>query len=241
MSTQKTQNLIIRTAIDLFNKHGTKAISSNRIANECQISSGNLYYHFRTKEEIIQSIFQRISREMADSWSGDHLHPTMEYMYFIFTRQIKLIWGYRFFYLELNSLLQKDGRLKLLFMDNRKRRANELMLFFEAMVKAGFINSPQPPISLGSVVQSTWLVSDQWVPHLEMYDQIVDEVSIGKGYRIILQILQPYFTEKAIKEQQELLNKYSQAGAGLFGEETKGHKANFPEGVEEKGAMKIVD
>ena len=43
MSTRKTQNLIIQTAIDLFNEHGTQAISTNRIANECHLSRGNLY------------------------------------------------------------------------------------------------------------------------------------------------------------------------------------------------------
>lgn len=207
MSTQKTQDLIVQTSIYLFNKHSTKAISSNRIAHECHISPGNLYYHFRTKEEIIQSVFHSIGKEMTSNWSEDHLHPTMEHMRFIFARQIKLMWKYRFFHLEINSLLQKDGRLKSLFMNNRSRRIKELMLFFEEMVRAGLISRPSPPVSLESAVRVTWLVSDQWVPHLDMHERTVDETSIAEGYRIILQILQPYLTEKALEKQQELQSR----------------------------------
>ena len=42
----KTKDKIIAKAIDLFNIHGTKAISTNHIAKELGISPGNLYYHF---------------------------------------------------------------------------------------------------------------------------------------------------------------------------------------------------
>ncbi len=147
MSTRETQNLIIETALALFNQHGSKAISTSRIADEYQLSRGNLHYHFRTKEEIVQTIFQRIDREMLDSWYEDHLHPTMKYMYFMVARQIKTMWQYPFFYRELNSLLQNDARLKVLFMDNHRNRFTEVALFFEELTKAGLLVHPDPPAS----------------------------------------------------------------------------------------------
>lgn len=196
MSTRRTQNLIIEKALCLFNEHGTKMISTNRIADECRLSRGNLHYHFRTKEEIIQAIFQRISKKMRESWFDDHLHPTMEYMQFMFARQIKTIWQYRFFYCELNALLQKDAHLKTLFIDNQKIRFEEVALFFEELAKAGLIKRPQPPASLESVLQITWLITDQWVPYLYMHDRAIDEANIGEGYQLILQVLQPYLTDK---------------------------------------------
>ena len=217
MSTRKTQNLIIQTAIDLFNEHGTKAISTNRIANECHLSRGNLYYHFRTKEEIIQTIFQRIDQEMSANWLEDHLHPTMKHMYFMFARQIKTIWQYHFFYREINSLLQNDARLKILFMDNRRKRRKEVLLFFEALVQAELLINPVPPSSLESIVQITWLISDQWMPHLDMHDRPLDELGIGEGYRLILQVLQPYFTQQARQQQQALLTENKVSGGAIFG------------------------
>ncbi len=222
MSTRETQDLIIQTAISLFNEHGTKAISTNRIADECHLSRGNLHYHFRTKEEVIQTIFQCIDKEMSESWYEDHLHPTMKYMHFMFARQIKTMWQFRFFYRELNSLLQNDARLKVLFMDNRRRRFKEVALFFEELAKAGLIVNPRPLVSLESISQITWLITDQWIPHLDMHDRTVDEPSIGEGYQLILQVLQPYFTEKAKHQQQALLDKKQQKDVMAF--ETKHSK-----------------
>lgn len=207
MATRETQNLIIDTAIALFNEHGTKAISTNRIADECQLSRGNLHYHFRTKEEIIQTIFQHIDREMGESWYEDHEHPSMEYTHFMFARQIELFWRYRFFYRELNSLLQNDARLKLLFMDSRKKRIKEVALFFDELVKVGLMIEPEPPISMASLLQVSWLLTDQWLPHLDMHDKTVNEENIEEGFNLIMQIFAPYFTPKAKIEYQRIINQ----------------------------------
>ena len=63
----KTKDKIIATAIDLFNIHGTKAISTNHIAKEMGISPGNLYYHFRSKNDIIRSISDNFSNELGSA------------------------------------------------------------------------------------------------------------------------------------------------------------------------------
>lgn len=205
MATRETQNLIIETAIQLFNDHGTKAISTNRIADECQLSRGNLHYHFRTKEEIIQTIFQRIDREMDSSWYEDHQHPSMEYTHFMFARQIDLVWRYRFFYRELYPLLQNDARLKLLFMDCRKKRMKEVSLFFDEMINAGLMVEPQPPVSMESLLQVSWLVTDQWLPHIDLHDKCVNEQNIEEGFDLIMQVFEPYFTSKAKTEYQQII------------------------------------
>ena len=61
----KTKHNIIATAIYLFNLHGTKTISTNHIAKEMGISPGNLYYHFRSKNDIIRSISENFSNELG--------------------------------------------------------------------------------------------------------------------------------------------------------------------------------
>lgn len=197
MPTRETQKLILDKAIELFNANGSHEVSTNRIAEECGLSRGNLYYHFRTKEEIIQAIFQRISAEMDESWAEDHLHPTMEHMNFMFERMLRLNWKYRFFYRELNTLLRTDARLKILFLDNRKIRLDEVSRFFHALIDEGLMRTPGEPASLDFVLTTSWLISDQWLPQLDLEDRPVNEESIRDGYYLILQLLSPYLTEKA--------------------------------------------
>ncbi len=214
MSTRETQKIIIETAISLFNEHGTKAISTNRIADECALSRGHLHYHFRTKEEIIQTIFQQIDREMDGAWYEDHKHPSMRHAHFMFERQVDLFLRYRFFYWELYALLRKDARLKLLFIDSRKKREKEVQRFFEALVERGLMVAPEPPVTLESLLQISWLVSDHWIYHLELKGEEVNTENIRKGFKLIYQGFEPYLTPKAMAEYQQVLQYRKQPDQG---------------------------
>ena len=206
MATKATQKLITDTALKLFNEFGTKAISTNRIADECQMSRGNLHYHFRTKEEIVHTIFGGINREMEASWYTDHLEPSMEKMHFMFVRQIKLIWRYRFLYRELNSLLLNDEYFKMKFMQNRRRRYAEIELFFEKLVAVGLMSVPSKPVSMRSLLTNSWLISDQWLAHLDMHNLDVNETSISQGFELIMHIFYPYLTEDARMQYRAISN-----------------------------------
>ena len=56
----KTRDRIVETSRELFNEEGASRVTTNHIAAAMTISPGNLYYHFRDKEEIIREIFARV-------------------------------------------------------------------------------------------------------------------------------------------------------------------------------------
>ena len=88
----KTKDKIIATAIKLFNLHGTKAISTNHIAKEMGISPGNLYYHFRSKNDIIRSISDNFSNELGSAFQIqlDTISDFSETLTSLFNRFFKL-------------------------------------------------------------------------------------------------------------------------------------------------------
>lgn len=192
MGTRDTQTRIVDAALELFNEFGTAAVSTNRIADHCGISKGNLHYHFRTKQEVIRFLWQRAVDEMDSGWYGDHLAPTLEHMAAMFVRQLQLILKYRFFYREMANLLRRDKVLRQRFADNRVRRIKELERFFRALAAQGHMRLPADDRRLRSIIDITWILSENWLNYLEYHDREVTAESISAGYNEILEVLQPY-------------------------------------------------
>lgn len=203
MATRETQKLILEVSLELFNEHGSRSISTNKIAEACGLSKGNLHYHFKNKESIIQSIFESMAREIEDKWGGDYLEPTTEHMAEMFYRQLKMIWEYRFFYRELTPLLQSDPLLKRRFLDLRKKRIIEVNKFFRTLIEEGLLVGLDDPDVLGSVVDIGWIISDYWISFIDIEDKEINKDTIKEGYTLMVLTLVPYLTEEARRKVDE--------------------------------------
>ncbi|MES3036420.1 MAG: TetR/AcrR family transcriptional regulator, partial [Bdellovibrionota bacterium] len=105
----KTKEKILLSSIELFNKNGVQAVSTNHIAKALEISPGNLYFHYDNKEEIIAELFRRMARETYQLWLPKR-SKTLQPLQFI-DENFELYWKYRFFHREMYSLRRKDPGL----------------------------------------------------------------------------------------------------------------------------------
>lgn len=192
MATRETQLRILQTALELFNEHGTAAISATRIAERSGISKGNLQYHFRNKREIIFAVFQQAIQEMDSGWYRDHLAPSLAHMAAMYVRQLQLILKYRFFYREMADLLRQDPQLRKRFADNRERRIRELEKFMMALQSRGLLRFPPDPRRLRAIIDVTWIVNENWLNYMDYHDREVTVEAMLEGYSEILEVLRPY-------------------------------------------------
>ena len=52
-----TKDKILKTSVRLFNENGLTNVSLRSIADDMKISVGNLQYHFKKREEIINALY----------------------------------------------------------------------------------------------------------------------------------------------------------------------------------------
>lgn len=203
MASKETLALIVDTAIDLFNAHGTAAVSGNRIAEACGISKGNLHYHFRTKSEVIREIFSRMVDEMNSRWYDDHLEPSIQRLAEMFARQVLFIYNYRFFYRELPALLRDDPVLMARYRENRLRRSRALEDFLAALEENKQLDFRGNKQLIAAIVETRWIISENWLNAQEFLGRELNAQCILSGYDLVLGLLRPYF----IREESDIANE----------------------------------
>ena len=80
-SAEDRKNEILDVAEQLFATKGFEDASTNDIIEAIGIARGTLYHHFKSKEEILDSVIERISETMmktARSAAADHSVPVLE-------------------------------------------------------------------------------------------------------------------------------------------------------------------
>ena len=80
-SAEKRKSEILDVAEQLFAEKGFDNASTNDIINRIGIARGTLYHHFKSKEDILDAIVERMTREKisrAESIIDDHGIPVLE-------------------------------------------------------------------------------------------------------------------------------------------------------------------
>jgi AcrR family transcriptional regulator len=78
MIDQTTRDQIVQAADQLFYRQGYEHTSFSDIADVVRISRGNFYYHFKSKDEILDAVINaRLAntRRMLEQWELDGEHP----------------------------------------------------------------------------------------------------------------------------------------------------------------------
>lgn len=160
------------------------------------ISPGNLYYHFRNKEEIIRAIFEL----QFDAW--DHLYdfptdrlPNLADLIGLGRATFRVNWSYRFIYRELSALLRRDDQLQRRWAVVRARGFTGFCGLIDMFVAAGVLRAPNDPETVTRLAKLIWLISEFWLASVEVSGDTVDTTQIERGIALMLQVLEPFILE----------------------------------------------
>lgn len=64
---ERTRSLILETALEMFGERGYEETTMRAIAEEAGVALGNTYYHFRSKEHLIQAYYERMHEIHSES------------------------------------------------------------------------------------------------------------------------------------------------------------------------------
>lgn len=201
----KTRDRIVHAALELFNEHGERPMTTNHIAAYIEISPGNLYYHFRNKQEIVREIFALYSAELLERFKplqGQYETLTLlkHYLDSIFT----LMWKYRFFYANLPEILQRDEELHQDYIQVQEKLQANLVNIMQAFVDMQLLDLNKEEMK--QLVTTLHLIACSWLAYqsaMSPKTQITEQI-IHQGMLQIISVMKPNATEQGVEQLQLL-------------------------------------
>ncbi|MDX1994901.1 MAG: TetR/AcrR family transcriptional regulator [bacterium] len=188
----KTKDRILETAVRLFNEQGTGAVSTNHIAEAAGISPGNLYYHFRNKEEIIRAIFEKLFALWDVTFAlPENQMPTLADAQALVKANFSIMWDYRFIYREIIALLRNDSELHQRYIAIRQRGYEGFREIINALGQAGVLQGVDEANTVTKLADLCWLISEFWLASVEISGAEITPQQMEHGISLMMQVLQP--------------------------------------------------
>ena len=207
----KTRDRILQTSLQLFNEHGEPRITTNHIADELDISPGNLYYHFRNKDDIIWLLFQQFERQMdAALQVPERRVPNMEDMWLYLHLVFENIWEYRFFYRDLDNILSRNKKLRTHFRRIIERKVNTAVAICTGLAEAGIMNAT--PDDIAALARNIAVIATYWLNFQSIRASAAnprnDSDHLALGVYQVLSLVAPFLKGEARELFQQISREY---------------------------------
>jgi AcrR family transcriptional regulator len=208
---RRTRERIIETSLRLFNDFGEPNVTTTVIADEMDISPGNLYYHFHNKDEIIEAIFASFEREIEETLAAPtRRQANIEDIWLFLHLLFEQIWRYRFFYRDLNDLLTRNRVLEIHFKQILAHKVRTATSLCEGLVTAGAMRATTEQVR--AVATNMAVIATYWLSFEYACDPRgkVESGRLGRGVYQVMAMLSPFL----LGEAKGLLDKLSREYVG---------------------------
>jgi len=209
LRTQRTVERILETSLRLFNDQGEAHVTTGMIAGALDMSPGNLYYHFRNKDQIVERLFRRFAERVeVDPPPLADAARAIEDLWLYLHLMLEAIWEFRFLYRNLDDLLARNRRLREPFNRILERKRRMVVALCEGLVRAGAMRAGAQEIRV--LAMNVLLVASYWLNFQAVRGrrEAASAEDLGEGAYQVLALVSPYLQGEARHHLERLGRQY---------------------------------
>lgn len=204
---RQTKQRILDASLALFNAQGEPNVTTNHIADDLEISPGNLYYHFRNKDDIIEQIFVRFEERMDKALAApaDRL-PELEDVWLQLHLVFECISEYRFLYRDLVDILSRNRSLRLRFARILKRAAGSASDIMRGLVRSGAMRASA--VEVEATATNILVIATFWLNYASVRGDRDENTSIRLGIVQVMMLVAPFLRDSERLHLNNLIRAY---------------------------------
>ncbi|VTU17732.1 TetR/AcrR family transcriptional regulator [Variovorax sp. PBL-E5] len=208
MASSNTRERILQVSLALFNAQGLAAVSTHRIAAELEISPGNLHYHFKAKQLIVDRLFRRFEDRLALLNGSAATVRAIDDLWLALHLRFEAIEAFRFVYRDMAYLASEYPALGQRAQALTAQNLLAAQALCETLVGAGVIDATAEEaqmLALQMVFTTTcWLSFERLVPGRDALQQ----ADPGLAAFYTLTLVSPYVSTESRAYLDYLRGKY---------------------------------
>lgn len=202
----KTKQRILEAALNLFNDIGYQQVTIRMIALELKMSSGNLNYHFKKREDLLEALYFQMVTDFDQR--VEDLAETDISFYQIKTdirSSMERMVQYKFIWTDLYNLLKLSDKIFDHFSTVNKKRVEGNLYLFDRLNKMGLMRKAKIPGEYEMLAQRMVNFGDTWIYSSEIYRLKNTKEYIDSQSNTMITMLYPYLTPEGEKAYLETI------------------------------------
>lgn len=203
------KQLILNAAKSLFNEKGYYNVTIRMIALELNMSSGNLNYHFKKREDIFEALYfemvavfdERLEKVTTSEFSLPQILADIE------TSMFRMV-DYTFFWTDLYQLLNVSSTVKKHFRNVYTLRKQAYRYLFNELIKNNLMKVPSFPLEYEFLTERMLSYSNTWLYETNLYTTDFSKNNLSHQANLLLGMLYPFLSDIGRKEYETLFPNY---------------------------------
>jgi AcrR family transcriptional regulator len=161
---KNTRVKILEAALDLFNEYGMVNVSLRQIAKALKISQGNLNYHFKLKEDIVEALYFQLVSEMDDQMNAlENAENELTSLYEISLKTMKKMYEYKFILIDFIHLMKENKNIKSHYTGLMQFRNEQFQYIFQSMVNSRLLRKEEFQNEYQRLYKRMNILGDSWI------------------------------------------------------------------------------
>ena len=181
----------------LFNQMGIASVTIRKIALSMGISTGNLTYHFKRREDIVE----RLYFEMVEVFDRpidnlESLEFTVEKLYHTSLMNFKRMVDYRFIWVDLHQTLRESNKIKQHFLETRKKRTFAYEFMIDKFIEADVMIEKRYDLEYTRLIRRLIDFTDFWISSQLLDSNEITANQVAESHQTFMGIFYPYLTSR---------------------------------------------